>query len=87
LRRSAIADGRRAAMPDLHRGLGRIGGGLAHPQVDGFLVDQLHRHRLPGARLDLGVPNAGSAAQQSIINQAVQYGAQRGVTVNVIPFP
>lgn len=37
--------------------------------------------------LDLAVPGAGTAAQQAAINQAVAYGASRGVTVNVIPFP
>jgi hypothetical protein len=37
--------------------------------------------------LDLAVPNAGSAAQQSVVNKAVQYGVQRGVSVNVIPYP
>jgi hypothetical protein len=31
--------------------------------------------------------NIGSATQQSVINQTIQYGAQRGVSVNVIPFP
>jgi len=42
---------------------------------------------ITGRALDLAVPGAGSAAQQSVLNQAVQYGASRGVTVNVITFP
>jgi hypothetical protein len=42
---------------------------------------------ITGRALDLAVPHSGSVAQQAIINQAVTYGASRGVTVNVIPFP
>jgi uncharacterized protein RhaS with RHS repeats len=37
--------------------------------------------------LTLATPSAGTAAQQSAINQIVQYGASRGVTVNPIIFP
>ncbi len=42
---------------------------------------------ITGRALDLAVPGAGSAAQQSVLNQAIEYGASRGVTVNVITFP
>ncbi len=42
---------------------------------------------ITGRALDLAIPSAGSAAQQSVIAQAVQYGASLGVTVNVIVFP
>ena len=42
---------------------------------------------ITGRALDLAIPHSGSAAQQAIINQVVQYGASRRVTVNVIPFP
>jgi filamentous hemagglutinin len=42
---------------------------------------------ITGRALDLAVPHSGSAAQQVIINQTVTYGASRGVTVNIIPFP
>ena len=37
--------------------------------------------------LDLAIPHGGSASQQIIINQAVKYGATRGVVVNPIIFP
>lgn len=37
--------------------------------------------------LDLAIPNAGTAAQQQILNQAVQYGTSKGVQVNVIIKP
>lgn len=37
--------------------------------------------------LELAVPHSGSAAQQAAIRQAAQYGASRGVSVHVIPFP
>jgi hypothetical protein len=37
--------------------------------------------------LDLAIPHSGSAAQQSIIEQAVKYGTSRGIAVNVITFP
>lgn len=40
-----------------------------------------------GRGLDLAIPHSGSASQQVIINQAVQYGATRGVVVNPIIFP
>ncbi len=42
-----------------------------------------------GRVLELVVPNSGSAVQQSVINQAVQYGASlpRKVIVNVIKMP
>ncbi|KVG57943.1 filamentous hemagglutinin N-terminal domain-containing protein [Burkholderia territorii] len=43
--------------------------------------------QITGRSLDLVVPNAGSAAQQQVINQAIQYGASKGVTVNVIIHP
>ena len=42
---------------------------------------------ISGRALDLAVPGRGSAAQQTIINQSVRYGASRGVTVNVIIYP
>jgi RHS repeat-associated protein len=42
---------------------------------------------IAGRALNLAVPHTGSAVQQSVINQAIRYGASRGVTVNVIPFP
>jgi RHS repeat-associated protein len=42
---------------------------------------------ITGRALDLAVPSAATTAQQAAISQAVQYGAARGVTVNVIPFP
>lgn len=40
-----------------------------------------------GRGLDLAIPHGGSASQQAIINQAVRYGATRGVAVNPIIFP
>ena len=40
-----------------------------------------------GRALDLVVPRGATGAQQSIINRAVTYGASRGVTVNVVPYP
>ena len=40
-----------------------------------------------GRALDLVVPHSGTAAQQTVINQTVQYGTSRGVIVNVIPYP
>ena len=39
-----------------------------------------------GRALDLAVPGLGTAAQQTAINQAIQYGVSRGVTLNVIQF-
>lgn len=39
---------------------------------------------ISGRALDLAIPHSGSAAQQAIINQAVTYGASRGVAVNII---
>jgi hypothetical protein len=42
---------------------------------------------ITGRALDLAVPNVGSTSQQSVLSQAVRYGGQRGVTVNVIPYP
>lgn len=42
---------------------------------------------ITGRALDLAVPGAGNTAQQRVINQAVQYGASRGVTVNVVVVP
>jgi RHS repeat-associated protein len=40
-----------------------------------------------GRALDLGVPNGMSTMQQSVLDQAVAYGAERGVAVNVYVFP
>jgi filamentous hemagglutinin len=37
--------------------------------------------------LTVAVPNAGTAAQQQVIQQIIQVGIQRGVTVNVVVFP
>ncbi|KPL66749.1 hypothetical protein SZ64_00705 [Erythrobacter sp. SG61-1L] len=42
---------------------------------------------ISGRALDLAIPHSGSSAQQAIINQTVEYGASRGVSVNVILFP
>lgn len=42
---------------------------------------------IKGRALDLAVPGLGTVAQQSVLNQAVQYGATKGVAVNVIRFP
>jgi hypothetical protein len=43
--------------------------------------------QITGRALDLAIPNAGTAVQQKIINQAVLNGAAKGVTVNVIIYP
>jgi filamentous hemagglutinin len=43
--------------------------------------------QITGRSLDLVIPNSGSTAQQQAINQAVQYGLSKGVTVNVIVHP
>jgi filamentous hemagglutinin len=40
-----------------------------------------------GRGLDLAVPNGMSTMQQYILDQAVAYGAERGVAVNVIVYP
>lgn len=40
-----------------------------------------------GRGLDLAIPHSGNASQQAIINQAVRYGATRGVVVNPIIYP
>jgi len=53
-------------------------------KVMGFARAQPH---LRARILTLATPSAGTAAQQSAINQIVQYGASRGVTVNPIIFP
>jgi filamentous hemagglutinin len=42
---------------------------------------------ITGRGLDLVIPNTGSATQQQTIAQAVQYGASKGVQVNVIIYP
>jgi filamentous hemagglutinin len=42
---------------------------------------------ITGRALDLAVPHGGSTAQRNIINQVVQYGASRGVNVNIIVIP
>jgi RHS repeat-associated protein len=39
---------------------------------------------ITGRALDLAVPQFGTAAQRAVLNQAVQYGASRGVAVNII---
>jgi hypothetical protein len=50
----------------------------------GVVIDS---SQITGRSLDLVIPNAGSAAQQQAINQAVQYGLSKGVQVNVIIHP
>lgn len=42
---------------------------------------------ITGRALDLAIPSSGSATQQAIISRTVEYGASRGVTVNVIIIP
>jgi hypothetical protein len=54
---------------------------VAKFQIHAIVVD------ITGGALDLAVPNVGSTSQQSVLSQAVRYGGQRGVTVNVIPYP
>lgn len=39
---------------------------------------------IAGRALDVLVPHTGSVAQKSAIKQAIEYGAQQGVTVNII---
>nr|WP_176738494.1 hypothetical protein [Micromonospora pallida] len=41
--------------------------------------------QVTGRALDLAVPRGGTAAQQAALNNIVQYGASRGVTVRIIP--
>ena len=41
-------------------------------------------HEINGRALDVLVPHSGSAAQKVAIKRAVDYGAQQGVTVNII---
>ncbi|WFU07515.1 hemagglutinin repeat-containing protein (plasmid) [Rhizobium sp. CB3171] len=43
--------------------------------------------QITGRGLDLVVPNSGSAAQQQVISQAVQYGISKGVQVNIVIYP
>jgi hypothetical protein len=45
----------------------------------------IRRADITGRALDLALRNQGTAAQQSVINQVIQRGAQQGVSVNVIP--
>lgn len=40
-----------------------------------------------GRGLDLAIPHSGNASQQAIINQAVKYGATRGVVVKPVIYP
>ena len=50
----------------------------------GVIVPQ---SQIVGRTLDLAIPNAGTAAQQQIISQAVLNGASKGVQINVIIYP
>ncbi|KVH51153.1 hypothetical protein WJ39_08300 [Burkholderia diffusa] len=54
---------------------------------DGWAGVTITSSQITGRGLDLVIPNAGSVAQQQIINQAVQYGRSKGVAVNVIVHP
>jgi len=51
----------------------------------GHLV--INPHEINFRVLDLVVPNNGSAAQQQVINQMIEYGRTQGVQVNVIVHP
>jgi hypothetical protein len=58
-------------------------------RVAGFIGAQhadviIEEHEIVGRALDVLVPHAGSVAQKSAIKQAIEYGAQQGVTVNII---
>lgn len=44
-------------------------------------------NQITGRGLDLAIPNAGTAAQQAAIRDAITYGASKGVTVNPIIIP
>jgi hypothetical protein len=44
----------------------------------------IKEHQIMGRALDVLVPHTGSVAQRSAIKRAIEYGAQRGVTVNII---
>jgi hypothetical protein len=45
---------------------------------------KIEEHQIMGRALDVLVPHTGSVAQKSAIKQAIEYGAQQGVTVNII---
>jgi hypothetical protein len=44
----------------------------------------IEERQIMGRALDVLVPHNGSVAQKSAIKRAIEYGAQRGVTVNII---
>jgi filamentous hemagglutinin len=44
----------------------------------------VQEHEINGRALDVLVPHSGNVAQKSAINQAIEYGARQGVTVNII---
>jgi fructose/tagatose bisphosphate aldolase len=44
----------------------------------------IEESEISGRALDVLVPHGGSAVQKSAIQQAIEYGARQGITVNVI---
>jgi len=49
--------------------------------AEGFTIEE---HQIAGRALDVLVPHSGSVVQKSAIQQAIEYGARQGVTVNII---
>ena len=45
---------------------------------------KIQLHEIAGRALDVLVPHSGSVAQKTAIKRAVDYGAEQGVTVNII---
>ena len=51
-------------------------------------ADQVIRSNdIKGRALEIIVPHRGTAAQQATLNQIIKYGSEKGVTVDVIPYP
>jgi filamentous hemagglutinin len=61
--------------------------GYAGTSSSGWAGVVIKEGEIAGRELNLAIPNAGTAAQQQVISQAVSYGAQNGVAVKVTIYP